>query len=271
MPSSLEDKWKSLSDLIRDLIRDISRVKTVNINKVDIKKRAKESVIFYFRNIESEFRQLQIDCDRLDSAMQRLLDLANGNNRKQYYLETLREIDKEINKIELEMAKRLGQQSQHNEKVDQSDLEKKIISTLEKLLPSTANCYKQMLLDLSDRQRISLQGTASELREVLRNVLDYLAPDDVVMKAPDFRPEPDMKKPTMKQKVHFILKSRGKSKNSMKAPEDATSIIEESRPSLFRSTYERASVSTHLPTTRDEVFQLKLYVDSVLCELLVIR
>jgi hypothetical protein len=253
------------------LSHEISRMKAVNVNVLEFRNRAKEIVLLFFKNIEPGLQELQIDCERLDSAMQRLLDLANGKNPTRYYRQVFREIERESNMIELERARRQGEQSINRNQNTPTRLETQILSTLEKCLPSSAFCYKQVLIDISDDRRTSLRGTASELREVLRDVLDYLAPDSKVMSADDFRLEPDRKTPTMRQKVHFILKSREQSKSAMKAPEDATSIVEEMRPSFVRSTYERASMSTHTSTTRTELLQLKLYVDSVLCELLAIQ
>src|SRR5207245_1769812 len=42
---------------------------------------------------------------------------------------------------------------------------------LETLNPAIADSYRQVLVDLQDNKRMSLRGTANELREVLREVL----------------------------------------------------------------------------------------------------
>jgi hypothetical protein len=89
----------------------------------------------------------------------------------------------------------------------------------------------------------TFRGTASELREALRETLDHLAPDEDVMKAPGFKLERDRKAPTQKQKVRFILRSRRR----------------KLRPRF--ACHSRR-------TTETEVRHLKMYVDSVLAELL---
>jgi hypothetical protein len=127
------------------------------------------------------------------------------------------------------------------------------------------------MLDLADPERVSFRGTAAEMREVFREVLDHLAPDTDVMSKPEFRLEQDCTRPTTKQKVLFILVSRGKPKGALRAPEDTASLIENILGSLARSTYERASLSTHVSFPREEVLQLKMYVDTMLCELLEIH
>lgn len=72
----------------------------------------------------------------------------------------------------------------------------------------------------------------------------------------------------MKQKVRYILKSRGKNKTVSEAPEKAVEIVEEMVGALARSVYSRSSLSTHVGTTKQEVQQVKAYVDVVLGELL---
>lgn len=59
----------------------------------------------------------------------------------------------------------------------------------------------------------------------------------------------------------------------MKAPEDAVLIVEELISSFTRSIYTRGSVATHTEdgAGKEELQKLKLYVDTVLCELLEIK
>jgi hypothetical protein len=102
----------------------------------------------------------------------------------------------------------------------------------------------------------------------LRELLDHLAPDAAVVKAPGFAYEKGLTKPTMKQKARFILKNRGGAQSSVSSAEDAVLRIEEATASLARSVYMRGSVSTHVATTLREARELKLYADAVLAELL---
>ncbi len=116
---------------------------------------------------------------------------------------------------------------------------------------------------------VAKQGTAAELREVLRELLDHLAPDDEVLKT--VKLEKDQRGPTMKQKATFILKARGVGETARKAPVDAVGAVEDSGSSLARSVYTRGSVSTHVVTTRNEVLTIKAYADAVLAGLLQIH
>ena len=89
-----------------------------------------------------------------------------------------------------------------------SQTERGILRTLEIMLPGSAKSYEQALRDIAQGGRVSWRGTAAELRDVLREVMDRLAPDERVKAAPGFQVEHDQKGPTQKQKVRFILKAR---------------------------------------------------------------
>lgn len=75
----------------------------------------------------------------------------------------------------------------------------------------------------------------------------------------------------MKQKVRFILRSRGKGATHRTVAEKSLELIEALGADIARAFYERASVSTHVTTTRDEAQQLKRYIDALLFDLLEIR
>ena len=151
-----------------------------------------------------------------------------------------------------------------------SSIEAKIHSTLGDLVVSAASSYVQALKDLEDTTRVSFRGTANELRSALWDVLDRLAPDQSVLAA-GFKLEKGHNKPTQKQKVRFILRSRGVAKTATKAPESSVGLVDELVASLARASYDRSSISSHVATERSEVLQIKMYVDSVLAELLEIH
>ena len=135
-----------------------------------------------------------------------------------------------------------------------SGAERGILTTLDRMLPSTAVSYEQVLQDIASGKRVSWRGTGSELREVLREVMDHLAPDAEVMAAPNFRFEGDLKRPTQKQKVRFILKAR---RRAVGVAEASVETVEEGIVSLARSAYQRGSATTHASTDATEVKRLK--------------
>lgn len=141
-----------------------------------------------------------------------------------------------------------------------------VLGRIDLLLATTS--YRQGILDLQSHGRLSYRGTASEFREALRETLDHLAPDAEVVKQPGFKLEDKQAKPTMKQKVRFVLVSRDRNKTQREAAEKSVDLIESLAGEVTRAVYNRASLATHGETARKEVQQVKRYVDTVLFDLL---
>jgi hypothetical protein len=149
--------------------------------------------------------------------------------------------------------------------------ERLIIDTLARILPAAAASCEQCLLDLGGPQRRSYRGVAHELREILRETLDYLAPDADVMAETGFKLERDQERPTQRQKALYILRSRRLSREEISAPEIAVSMVEEMGARITRTAYTRGSKDAHTPSSDGEVRQLKMWIDAVLGELLEIH
>jgi hypothetical protein len=72
----------------------------------------------------------------------------------------------------------------------------------------------------------------------------------------------------MKQKARHILRSRSVSASARSAPEAALEALEGHIATLTRAVYDRSSLSTHVSTAQAELSTIKMYVDTVLVELL---
>jgi hypothetical protein len=203
--------------------------------------------------------------------MQALIKLTNGQNSKQSYLAVLKKLRKARTDIEYERELLIGAEERKSGALILSDVEARLLGMLQRLVPTAAASYQQALLDLQGGERSSYRGTADELREALREVLDHLAPDAEVVKQEGFAPEKDRTKPTMRQKARFILKSRSVPSAARSTTEGSIERIEESAAVLARSVYEHASLVSHLTFTKREVMNLKMYVDAVLGDLLQIH
>jgi Predicted pPIWI-associating nuclease len=149
--------------------------------------------------------------------------------------------------------------------------ERLIAETLLRIVPAAAASYEQCLLDLGDVRRRSYRGVAHELREVLRETLNYLAPDADVMAEPGFKLEPGLTRPTQKQKALHVFRKRNLSREEMSAPELTVSMVEELGASITRTAYNRGAKDAHTGSSAPEVRQLKMYIDAVLGELLEIH
>jgi Predicted pPIWI-associating nuclease len=266
------DSWDELWSDIDTLRSAIGRSHAVNVNASRLRRQAQRVVQVYFRHVRPELLGLGIGEQELlspDGEMQALLQLAQGRNAKTSYVRVLRNLGHQRAPLAALRERRSGEMAVGSPRSPRyGDTEHRIVTTLRAMLPDAAASYEQAVMDLRGPVRVSWRGTAVEFREVVREVLDHLAPDNDVMDEQGFRLERDRIGPTMRQKAAFVLRSRGLSQTSRRAPQDAIAVVDELTASFVRSTYERGSASTHGVPTTDEIERLKMYVDAVLMELL---
>jgi len=218
----------------------------------------------YFSTVKGVAEQCSGSSNELDTIFQEIHLLSRKNPSKNRCLELLKSAKKALIECEGEtISQSSRQQAGHRTPVDEL-----IVATLDEICPSASFAYQQALTDLIQESRLSWRGPATDLREALRETLDILAPDEDIEAMPGFKLEADAKRPTMKQKVRYILKNRGVNSGAMATPESAVQGIEEVLGTLTRSVYTRSSVSTHTPTERQEVARVHAWVRLVLCELL---
>ncbi len=264
----IDELHKQVS-FLRDVIQHVA---TRNVNTDDDKQIAIQTGTLYFKTCRPLVAALGKPPEfiqRYDSLWQSLLRLAHGNNAKRTYQKVVTQLYRMTTEISIYSKTMPGQPPPLNVFTTDED---KLIATLDKMLPAAADSYKQALIDLQAKtDRLSYKGIASELREVLRNVLDHLAPDAEVAIDPNYRNEPDQTKPTMAQKVKHLLRSRRRSKSSRTSTEKSIDLIEELAGEIARGVYTRASLATHLEATKLEVEQIKRYLDTVLFDLLEIK
>ena len=267
------DHVRALRDGVATLSRMLSSVTARDINRQSHKDAVRDYVDTYFRTQRRFLKSPGASDDDLavlDSDFQDLLRLTQRRSHTKEYRSLFGRLHSHLNAFELSALPRAGERDPGaGPQLDRVD--GGILKTLDSLCPSAAASYHQALSDLRDPDRVSWRGTAVELREALREVLDTLAPDDEVKAQPGFKLEKDATGPTRKQKVRFVLRARRLSSTAMEAPVEAVEIVEERVGCFVGAVYGRSSVSTHVQTTRDEVVSLKRYVVTALAELLVIR
>ena len=258
-----------LRDELASLQNALARIRAKHLNRAEQKNKVRLFVQNYFRNYRPVFKDHLSSEETLlpiDQEMQDLLRLTQGRTLLDQYKDATKRMTRAINELEIMSVSKPVDKRMPDSQMSSRD--EKILETLEKLLPAAAVSYLQGLMDLKDKDRVSWRGVAVEFRETLRETLDHLAPDDSVSAQAGFKLEEGAKKPTMKQKMTFLLTSRGRTKSSMETPKKTINVIEEMMGGLVRSVYERASVSTHVPTNREEVQKIKNYVEILLVELL---
>jgi len=262
-----------LATKIDQLLATLRSGKSINVTSKTIKSGVIDVAKDYFQNIRPEIssslpeKTLQV----YDAQWQDLVRLAHGNNSRRSYVKLLTALKKATVEINVTRIILSGVAPEAQEAV-YTDAEAVLVNTLEQLAPSAAQSYQQAIQDLAAPvQRLSYRGTATDLREAFRDTLDQLAPDTVVMQQDGFALEKGQMQPTMKQKVRFILRSRGKGSTPRAVAEKSVELIEALSGDIARAFYNRASLSTHVETTYGEARQLKRYVDTLLFDLLEIR
>lgn len=246
------------------------KLKTVHVNVEADRDAARTLVQRWFRTVRPALTRAGIaeaPILEVDLPMQALLRLAGARSKRANYVTHLVAAHRGLKEVEVELEVAHSLSPGH-EGPAHSSLERAIIETLERLVPTAALSYTQSLHDLVDPDRLSYRGTANELRAVLWDVLERLAPDKDVMAAPGYKNEKDRTKPTQKQKARYILKSRSLPESARRVPESTVEALEAHVGALVRANYDRSSISAHLSAAKSEVLQIKTYLDSVLAELL---
>jgi len=261
-----------LLDALDALQARVRKGAAVNVNDKDTKQAAIGSATKYFSEIRPEVVAAVGETEELrahDRKWQDLIRLAHGNNARTSYRNIIQSLKKELSAFNVSMLSHVAERGVDGQShSDLTPAEKRIIQTIDRIVPSGAASYRQGILDLRDGRRLSYRGTASEFREALRETLDHLAPDTEVENQSGFILEEGRSGPTMKQKVRFIFTSRGRNKTQRKVVEKSIDVIDGLIGDITRATYDRASLATHVETSRSEVMGIKRYVDTILFDLL---
>lgn len=257
----------ALRSLVSRLESSVRGNRAVNINSGEVKKIVSDGAQEYFGTIRPQLAAkgtADSELKEFDADWKRLAALTHSNNAKSSYSTALKNIAKRTKSISVALlaAPPVGPANQS------SAAETSVLTVLDELVPSGGASYRQALRDLAGSLRASYRGTATELRECLREVLDRLAPDEEVTQAPGFKLERDRTRPTMKQQTRHILKARGWGDTARGATEKSVELVEEMVGAVARSVYDRASLSTHTTSSKDEVQRIKRYLDTLLHDLL---
>jgi methyl-accepting chemotaxis protein len=264
-----------ISDIISSLeamYQMLRRGRAINVNDQSAKNQAIALAQQYFSRARPIIAGAVVDPESLrdhDELWQQLVRLAHGNNARKSYTKTIARLRKQLAEFNVHALTSGVINTQQSESQTQISREEDlVVKTLERLLPSAAASYRQALNDLKQPDRLSYRGTANEFREALRETIDHLAPDAQVIKQDGFKFEDDKRKPTTKQKVRYLLSSRGRNKTQRETVEKFTILVEELTGEVSRAVYNHASLASHVQQSKNEVQKLKRYLDTVLFDLL---
>ncbi len=142
-----------------------------------------------------------------------------------------------------------------------------IYTALAKVSINLANSYHQIKKDIDSPDRISWSGTAHEIRETIRILLELLAPDKEISLESWYHIEKNCSGPTQKQRVKYILQKQSASSRQ----EDVVKLIsnvDDLVGNMVRATYSRGSDAAHRGKDRKECKRLLKYFEAFTHDLL---
>lgn len=146
-------------------------------------------------------------------------------------------------------------------------LRRDVFVALESLSASLASSYAQAVRDLEDPERLTWAGPGHEIREVLRGILELLAPDEQVVAQPWFRREDNTSGPTQRQKALYILRQRDAGSKEEEVVKQVMAM-DDVVSGLVRATYLRASDAAHRSKSRREIIRILNYFHALAHDLL---
>ena len=170
--------WDEFCRDLENLDRDVRRNQAVNINSAVTKAAAKGLVRRYFSENRPQLEQIGLPEGQLseqDDLFQRLIKLSRGNNNKGSYINLLRLIKNNIKNQEVDLYRiRSTADRPETRPTFSTKTQESIYATLSAIIPTAAQSYWQAARDLSNDDRASYRGSAAELRETVREVIDHL-------------------------------------------------------------------------------------------------
>lgn len=262
------NRVRNLQAQIADLCAKLRILTSKQVSQKDVIGLSRNIVDYYFIHTREFVLNGGVDSSLvagLDKEMQTLLGSTHKRTTLILYKKNVNKIRSTL--VEMEKLALLRAGSDYNPNAIGAD-DQVIIDTLTKVAPSAALSYQQALIDMQSESRLSWRGPATDFREALRECLDHLAPDNDVESQSGFKLQPNTSRPTMKQKVKFILKKRKLKNTVIETTENSVDLIEEIFGSFTRSVYARASISTHTHTARSEVNRIHDLVRFIFREIL---
>lgn len=201
----------------------------------------------------------------IDDLMDQLVAHTLKATKKETYLATTRDALSTYDKqIFVDLHKQVGAVLAGTASIGDNS----IIDALAKISESLVAGYQQVHKDLADEGRISWRGTADEIREVLRELLESLAPDEFVKRATWYKQEPNTDGPTQAQRAKYALEHHAAQTYRINATQETVNLVEQSISRLVRKTFQRANNAAHTTQDKDEVRRILGYFDLLVKDLL---
>lgn len=265
MPDALET-LAQINDQLNRLTEIVARPSSRSLTPPVVQPIVSAIARSYFGSLRPELTTSGVReglTQEIDKRLQELIRLASASRERTAY-DGLSHLSSLLLDATIELMKAKGEQ-----RLALSLTEQDVLRRLAEMLPVSAESYEQALRDIAQGNRISWRGTATEMREVLREVIHHLAPTDQVTADPAYANEAGQTAPTQRQRVRFILAARRTPVEAIEQTEHALNTVDEMVAVLARTTYKRTNASTHGTTGAREVRNLQGYIGALLRELLI--
>ena len=142
-----------------------------------------------------------------------------------------------------------------------------VAQKLAQLSPALAASYRQIYLDLADTGRLSYRGTANELREILREVLERLAPEQEILAQSWYQPVEGRQEPTRQQRARYILERRGAGSKAGEVATQTLTTVDKGLAKLVSDMYSRAAAAAHTSQDIAEIRRILGYFNPLIHDL----
>lgn len=253
---------------LKNLVSRLRQSKGETVSLQEIRTLSKSVTNLWFHDV-APLAKLTTDNEvalkSIDGFMDQLISHTLKPTKKKTYLATINSAVKTYEKeVFVELHKRVGAVLAGGTSIANNS----ITEALAKISESLVAGYQQVLKDLANESRISWRGTANEIREVLRELLEVLAPDETVIKMSWYKQEPNTQGPTQAQRARYALEQRAVQSHRASATQETINLVEESVTKLLRKTYQRANNAAHTRQDKDEVKRILSYFDLLAKDLL---
>lgn len=253
---------------LKNLLSRLRRCKTETVSLEEIRILSKSVANLWFHDI-APLAKLATEEEpalkSIDGLMNQLLTHTLKATKTKVYLSTVNSALKTYEKqIYVELHKQVGAVLAGGYSIADNIISEALARFSESLVAG----YQQVQKDLADESRISWRGTANEIREVLRELLELMAPDEAVTRMNWFKQEPKTQGPTQAQRAKYALEQRAVQTHRASATQETINLVEESVSKLVRKTYQRANNASHTSQDKDEVKRILGYFDLLARDLL---
>lgn len=247
---------------LEGLEKALGRRKAVHINSPEEISRVRAVVTTWFEGLRPAATSQGVKTENLeavDAPLRRCMELTLQRSPRNSYRASIRAASKQFKRL---ILLPLTTQTTTSSLGFSSEL---VAQKLSQVSPVLAAGYRQVHRDLADKGRLSYKGTANELRETLREVLERLAPDEQVRTQPWYKPLKE--RPTHQQRAQYILERRSVGSKVHDVASRSLSVVEEGLSHLVRDMFSRTAAAAHTTQDIEEMTRLVQYFDALICDL----